>query len=356
MRNNIHPNQISIFDSIQNRGVAQARNGRCHSTYNDIISLENLLLSWREFLRGKRKRNDVAKFSVHFMDNILSLQKELETKNYRHGSYYAFKINDPKPRDIHKAKVRDRIIHHAVYKILYPYFDKKFIYDSYSCRNAKGTHRAMKRFQAFERKVSQNNTQAAWVLKGDIQKFFANIDHNVLKEILSSHISDENILWLLNQIIDSFHTENVTDIGLPLGNVTSQLLINVYMNEFDQFMKRELKVHFYIRYADDFVILHQDRQYLENLVPKISDYLNMQLKLTLHPKKLFIKPIASGIDFLGWVHFPYHRVLRTTTKRRMFRNLKHKRTKESIASYLGLLKHGNTYKLTKTIHELELVK
>jgi RNA-directed DNA polymerase len=247
------------------------------------------LLSWREFLCGKRKRNDVAKFSVHFMDNILSLQKELETKNYRHGSYYAFKINDPKPRDIHKAKVRDRIIHHAVYKILYPYFDKKFIYDSYSCRNAKGTHRAMKRFQVFERKVSQNNTQAAWVLKGDIQKFFANIDHNVLKEILSSHISDENILWLLNQIIDSFHTENVTDIGLPLGNVTSQLLINVYMNEFDQFMKRELKVHFYIRYADDFVILHQDRQYLENLVPKISDYLNMQLKLTLHPKKLFIR-------------------------------------------------------------------
>jgi retron-type reverse transcriptase len=100
---------------------------------------------------------------------------------------------------------------------------------------------------------------------------------------------------LLNQIVDSFHTENVIDIGLPLGNVTSQLLINVYMNEFDQFMKRELKIHFYIRYADDFVILHQDRQYLENLVPKISDYLNMQLKLTLHPKKLFIKPIASGM-------------------------------------------------------------
>jgi len=105
------------------------------------------------------------------MDNILSLQKELETKSYRHGLYYAFKINDPKPRDIHKAKVRDRIIHHAVYKVLYPYFDKKFIYDSYSCRNDKGTHRAMRRFQAFGRKASQNNTQAAWVLKGDIQKF-----------------------------------------------------------------------------------------------------------------------------------------------------------------------------------------
>jgi RNA-directed DNA polymerase len=287
------------------------------------------------------------------MDNMLNLQKELEAKDYRHGSYYAFKINDPKPRDIHKAIVRDRIVHHAVYKILYPYFDKKFIYDSYSCRNAKGTHRAMKRFQAFGRKISQNNTQTAWVLKGDIQKFFANIDHDILREILNNHISDENILWLLNQIIDSFHTENATDIGLPLGNVTSQLLINVYMNEFDQFVKRELKIHFYIRYADDFVIFHQDRQYLENLIPKISDYLNIQLKLTLHPKKLFIKPILSGIDFLGWVHFPYHRVLRTTTKRRMLKNLKHKQTKESLASYLGLLKHGNAHKLAMLIQGLE---
>lgn len=314
------------------------------------------MLSWQEFLRGKRKRRDVSKFSVHFMDNILSLQKELETKTYQHGSYYAFKINDPKPRDIHKAKVRDRIVHHAVYKILYPYFDKKFIYDSYSCRNNKGTHRAMHRFLTFERKVSHNNRQTVGVLKGDIQKFFANIDHSVLIQILRSHILDENIFWLLNQIIDSFHTENATNIGLSLGNVTSQLLINVYMNEFDQFMKRELKVHFYIRYADDFVILHQDRQYLESLIPKVSDYLNMQLKLSLHPNKLFIKTITSGIDFLGWVHFPYHRVLRTTTKRRMLKNLKYTQKKESLASYLGLLKHGNAYKLTRLIQELELHK
>ena len=314
------------------------------------------MLSWQEFLRGKRKRRDVSKFSIHFMDNILSLQKELATKNCQHGSYYAFKINDPKPRDIHKATVRDRVVHHAVYKILYPYFDKKFIYDSYSCRNNKGTHRAMHRFLTFERKVSHNNRQTVWVLKGDIQKFFANIDHSVLKEILNKHIPDEDILWLLNQIIDSFHTENATNIGLPLGNVTSQLLINVYMNEFDQFMKRELKVHFYIRYADDFVILHKDRQYLENLIPKISDYLNMQLKLSLHPNKLFIKTITSGIDFLGWVHFPYHRVLRTTTKRRMLKKLKHTQKKESLASYLGLLKHGNAYKLTRLIQELELHK
>ena len=200
--------------------------------------MENLLLSWQEFLRGKRQRKDVAEFSIHFMDNIVTLQKELEDKSYRHGSYHAFKINDPKPRDIHKAIVRDRIVHHALYRILYPYFDKKFIYDSYSCRDNKGTHRAMNRFQIFGRKVSHNDTQTTWILKGDIRKFFACIDHQILKQILHKHIPDENILWLLEQIVDSFHTEKSNEIGLPLGNVTSQLLINVYMNEFDQFMKR----------------------------------------------------------------------------------------------------------------------
>ncbi len=117
------------------------------------------------------------------------------------------------------------------------------------------------------------------------------------------------------------------------------------MNEFDQFMKRELKVKYYIRYADDFVILSEDKNYLKNLLPKISDFLEKQLKLQLHPDKVFIKTLASGVDFLGWVHFPYHRVLRTTTKRRMFKNVKNNPTTETMQSYLGLLKHGNSYKL-----------
>lgn len=308
-------------------------------------------MSWQEFLRGKRKRKDVTEFSIHFMDNIITLHKKLKDKTYRHGKYYAFKINDPKPRDIHKALVRDRIVHHALYRILLPYFDKKFIYDSYSCRIDKGTHRAVNRFRFFSRKVSRNNTQTAWVLKCDIKKFFASIDHAILKRTLEKHIVDKDILWLFGQIIDSFHTKDATCTGLPLGNVTSQLLINVYMNEFDQFMKRKLKVKYYVRYADDFVILHSDKHYLENLIPKISDYLEIHLKLSLHPEKVFIKSFSSGVDFLGWVHFPHHRVLRTTTKRRMFKKLKLRRTKDTVASYLGLLKHGNTYKLAKKVKE-----
>lgn len=137
--------------------------------------------------------------------------------------------------------------------------------------------------------------------------------------------------------------------GLPLGNLTSQLLVNIYMNEFDQFVKRELKVKYYIRYADDFVILQNDKIYLQNLLPKISRFLKEKLKLQLHPDKVFIKTLASGVDFLGWIHFPYHRVLRTSTKRRMLKRLQENIKKEAKQSYLGLLKHGNTYQLNKII-------
>ena len=306
-------------------------------------------MSWQEFLRGKRKRKDVAKFSVNFMDNILAIHNELAEKSYKHGRYHAFKINDPKPRDIHKANVRDRIVHYAIYKALYPYFDNKFIHDSYSCRNRKGIHKAINRFRNMAWKVSRNNSRTAWVLKCDIKKFFASIDHKVLKCILGKHIVDEDVLWLLGQVIDSFHTKGSKNTGLPLGNVTSQLLINVYMNEFDQYLKRELKVRFYIRYADDFVIFHNDKDYLEKLVPKIAEYIERRLRLSLHRDKIFIKTVSSGVDFLGWVHFSYHRILRTATKRRMLKKLKKKQTRELISSYLGLLKHGNTYKLAKRV-------
>lgn len=304
-------------------------------------------------MSGKKKRRDVARFSLRFMDNILKLHSDLLDKTYRHGPYYAFKINDPKPRDIHKAKVRDRILHHAVYRMLYLYFDKKFIYDSYSCRNDKGTHKAIDRFRFMARKASRNNKRTAWVLKGDIRKFFATINHEVLKDILRRHVEDENILWLLDNIIDSFHAENGTNVGLPLGNVTSQLLINVYMNEFDQFLKRKLKVRYCIRYADDFVILSENKEYLVNLIPGITEFLKTNLTLSLNYKKVFIQPLSCGVDFLGWVHFPHHRVLRTTTKRRMFKRLKQNSSKQTLASYLGLLKHGNTYKLVKRIKLLQ---
>jgi len=162
-------------------------------------------------------------------DHILQLHQDLKDKTYRHGKYHAFKINDPKPRDIHKASVRDRLVHHSIYKILYPYFDNKFIFDSYSCRLDKGTHKAIARFKNFSQKVSVNNTRTVWILKGDIKKFFASIDHIILQGILKRYIVDQDILWLLNQLISSFNTEDKTNVGLPLGNLTSQLFVNIYI-------------------------------------------------------------------------------------------------------------------------------
>jgi retron-type reverse transcriptase len=317
--------------------------------YNTIISIENLLDAWREFLRGKKNKKDVQEFERNLIGNLIGLHRDLKNKTYKHGPYQHFKISDPKSRDIHKATVRDRLVHHALYRILYPYFDTKFIYDSYSCRLGKGTHRANNRLRDFVRTVSKNNTKQCFILKCDIKKFFASIDHSVLVSILQKQIQDIDIIDLLQNIIDSFNSGKV-GAGLPLGNLTSQLLVNVYMNEFDQGIKHEMKIKYYIRYADDFVILHRDKNELIELILKMGAFLKEQLKLTLHPDKVYIKTFASGIDFLGWVHFPNHKVLRTTTKKRMFKKLEISRENERVLqSYLGLLSHGNTYKLQERV-------
>lgn len=323
----------------------------CTHTYDDIICVENLLCAWQEFIKGKRNRKDVQEFQLHLMDNILDLHRDLKDKTYIHGPDEAFNISDPKPRNIHKATVRDRLLHHALYRQLYPSFDSTFIYDSYSCRKGKGTHKAMKRLQTFYNKVSFNNTKTVWVLKSDIKKFFASIDHQILMSILKSRIQDKEVLNLLREIIESFET--LEGKGLPLGNLTSQLLVNVYMNEFDQLMKHSLKAKYYIRYADDFVILGRDRHELIEILQSIGVFLERELHLELHGRKTSIETFTSGIDFLGWVHFPAHRVLRTVTKRRMFKSLLETCGKtETMKSYMGLLGHGDGYELEKKIHSL----
>ncbi|MDD5397272.1 MAG: reverse transcriptase domain-containing protein [Candidatus Moranbacteria bacterium] len=334
-------------------------------TFEEIISLENLLLAWKEFECGKKSRKDVQDFSMHLMDNIFLLHNDLLNHTYKHGGYQAFKINDPKPRDIHKATVRDRLLHHAIYRILYPFFDKTFIADSFSCRNNKGTHKSINRFMEFGRKVSKNNTRTCWILKCDIRKFFANIDHEILLGILSEYIPDERIMALLENIIRSFSSTK-EGVGLPLGNLTSQLFVNIYMNKFDQFSKHKLKSKFYIRYADDFVFFSEDKELLENLTIEISKFLFQELKLELHPDKVFIKTLASGVDFLGMVNFPNYHILRTNTKRRMLKKLKNKNIdlqkglivaenfNQSLQSYLGMLKHCNGHKIQKEIEEISL--
>lgn len=177
--------------------------------FDEIVSVDNLLEAWKEFLKGKRNKPDVQEFSLKLIDNIIALRFDLLQKSYNHGKYRSFKVYDPKPRDIHKAPVRDRLLHHAIYRKLYPFFNDKFISDSFSCRKNKGTHLALDRFRTFTYRTSNNNTRTCWVLQCDIKKFFASVDHSILCNILSESICDQNLLWLLGEIIGSFDTEQI---------------------------------------------------------------------------------------------------------------------------------------------------
>jgi len=199
--------------------------------------------------------------------------------------------------------------------------------------------------------VGKNDTKTVWVLKCDIRKFFAHIDHKTLLFTLQQYIADRDVAWLLEHIIGSF-SSYAPKKGLPLGNLTSQLFVNLYMNEFDQFVKHKLKAKYYIRYADDFVVMSRDREWLEDTLGRMREFLLNRLCLELHPHKVSITTLASGVGFLGWVHFSDHRVLRTTTKRRMLRRIRENPTDSMVQSYLGLLRYGNTRKLQEVVREL----
>ncbi|TSC55833.1 MAG: RNA-directed DNA polymerase [Parcubacteria group bacterium Greene0416_39] len=222
--------------------------------FEQIISPEPLFSAWDVFKQDKRKRPDVQRFEWNLEENIFKLHRDLKNKRYKHGPYKGFYIKDPKQRHIHKATVRDRVLHHAVFSVINPMFEPTFISTSFSCRIGYGTHRGVATLDNMMRKVSQNNTQPCYVLKCDIKKFFDSVDHNTLLSILGRRIRDEDVMWLLEEIIESFPR------GLPIGNLTSQIFANIYMNEFDQFVKHELKVKYYVRYTDDFAIV-SDNEY-----------------------------------------------------------------------------------------------
>lgn len=300
-----------------------------------------MFYAWKEFKYGKSKKKDVQQFAENYKANILGLYNELRNKTYKHSRYFAFYIKDPKVRHIHKACVKDRVLHHAVFRILYSIFDKHFIFDSYSCRLGKGTHRAVKRLEEFARKVGKNNSRNCLILKLDIKKFFNSVDQEILINLVKKEIDDADVIWLIEEIIKSF------SVGIPLGNITSQLFANIYLNRLDEFVKHKLKIKYYIRYCDDFLILNRNKLYLQNLIVLINNFLDSKLKLSLHPNKILIRKHQQGIDFLGYICFPYHRVLRPKTKHRLLKNINTK----NVQSYLGILKYCDSFKVLRKIIE-----
>ena len=314
-----------------------------------------MFAAWREFKKDKARKPDVAEFSLNLENNIFELRDKLVSHDWQCGGYEEFSINDPKPRKIHKALVIDRVLYQAVYQVLYSIFDQGFIFDSYSSRKGKGVHAAIKRLEIFLIKISRNYTKPVYALKCDIKKFFDCVDHEILMNLIKEKVDCPEILDLVSKIINSFH--KTQGKGLPLGNVTSQLFANVYLNPFDWYVKRDLKIKYYIRYNDDFVILSENKEYLEKLIPVLQEFLTTSLKLELHPNKIIIRKFHQGIDFLGAVLLPHRIVPRTKTKRRMIKkslkllekvrngDIAKEKLNQSIPSYLGHLGHTRSKKV-----------
>ncbi len=215
----------------------------CEHIFERVIAPERLFAAWEEFRKGKSSRTDVQQFELRLEEHIFALHRDLLSGTYRHGPYHAFRICDPKQRQIHKATVRDRVVHHAVSAALNPIFEPTFIAHSFSCRKGKGTHKGVDALWKMLRAASKNHTQACFALKCDIRRFFASVDHDMLLGILAKRIKDERMMHLLREIIGSFASADPTlfeSKGIPIGNLTSQLFANVYLHEFDRFMKHDL--------------------------------------------------------------------------------------------------------------------
>lgn len=332
------------------------------SLYDRIISVENLFSAFYEFRQGKRHKEDVPEFEYDLEKNIFQLRRELKRFTYEPLAPKVFKVSEPKPRFIQAACVRDRIVHHALVRRINPIFEPGFIYDSYACRVGKGTLNAVRRLEGFLRRESKNYTQKIYFLKADIRKYFDSIDHEILIAIIKKRINCPRTIWLIKKILEKQATsckgiKVEQGKGLPIGNLTSQLFANIYLNELDGFIKHRLKVQLYIRYVDDFVIVSKDRAYLVSLIEIIEKFLIEYLRLDLHPIKRKIFSSRSGIDFLGYFIRPYYKVVRFGNIKRFLRRVnRYKRTgkwqekkEQSLAAWMGYAGWANSYNLLRDI-------
>lgn len=346
--------------------------------YDKICDYEELYQSHIEARKGKRYRDDILMFTDRLEENLIELQNELIWQSYEVGAYRPFYVREPKLRLVMALQYRDRVVQWAIYKQLYPFYDKTFIEDSYACRRGKGTHKAADRLQYWLRQVSRK--PGDWYyLKLDISKYFYRVDHLVLLDILRRRIKDQRLMELLSRIINSedtrfglpagFSPEECTedmwlaDVGMPIGNLTSQLFANIYLNELDQLCKHELRLHYYIRYMDDVIILSDDKRELAEIKDIIENFLHDNLHLDLN-KKTAIRPVWTGIDFVGFRIWATHKKLKKQTARRMIRNVKRlceavqngKTSKEELlrvaASYNGILGHCNSYGLRNKLNDI----
>lgn len=330
---------------------------RYGNIYEQICDYENIYNAYLQARKCKRYRGEVLKFTANLEENLINIQNELIWKTYQPRAVRQFYVTEPKRRLITAPAFYDRVVHHALHNIIEPIFDKAFIYHSYACRNNKGTHAAVDYFQKTLSSMQKKHGRV-YCLKLDVAKYFPSINHDILYNLISHKIKDPDALWLIRVIIDG----NPTDTGLGIGALTSQLFANIYLDHLDHYAKEVLRIKNYIRYMDDIVILHASKGYLHNIRKEIEDFLWQELRLKTNGKTQ-VMAVNRGITFLGFRIWPTHRLLKSQAKRRIKRKLrlfaklyKEKRIgldeiNASIQSWLGHLKHCDSYRLREKLFE-----
>ena len=332
--------------------------------YPQIASEGNLLKAYKKARKGKTTKYYVIEFRQNLIENLQTLRIELLLHSYKPKPLETFIVRDPKTRVISKSDFRDRIIHHALCNVIESIFDKTFIYDSYANRKTKGTLATLERFDKFKRKISRNGKIKGWFnnnqikgycLKADIKHYFEEIDHEILLNIIKRKIKCRKTIWLIRQILKNYSGGGRIQKGMPLGNLTSQFFANLYLNELDQFIKHKIKAKYYIRYVDDFVILHQSKEQLKIWKKQIDKFLNNKLKLELHPDKSRIISLSKPIPFVGFRVFYYHKLLKKFNQRNIKKRLDkfnilfsnnqitYDKIYESIQGSFAYAKNANTY-------------
>jgi RNA-directed DNA polymerase len=356
--------------------------------------IEDLFIAYFDARKNKRNTINALIFEKRFEENLFALFDEIKDRKYEPRKSICFVVKKPVKREIFAADFRDRIVHHFIYNYIYPIFEKKLINDTYSCREGKGVHYGIKRINKFIRSCSENYRKECYVLKLDIKEYFMSIQKNILYSMVKEALLEEEseidfdlplTLYLLEKTIFNDPVDNCTikgnkkdwcglpktkslfyidrERGLPIGNLTSQLFGNVYLNEFDHFIKRNLKIRYYGRYVDDFIIVHKEKEKLKRIVPSIQKYLKENLKLTVHPQKIYLQSFSKGVKYLGVILKPHRIYIMNRTKGNFYKalnsvkkekdeNFDDEKTEKFICtvnSYLGVLRHSSSFNLRKKI-------
>ena len=366
--------------------------------------LEDLFQAYYDARKNKRNSASALAFEIEYEKNLVQLWREITSRSYRPSPYSAFIVEKPVKREVFASDFRDRVVHHLIFNYLNPLFDPAFIADSYSCRSGKGTSYGIRRVNHFIKSCSRNYTKDAYILKLDIKGYFMSIDRNILFEIITKRIIKKQqtlnceldlIVYLVKGVIFCDPTEGCVlkspreswlglpkskslfyagaNKGLPIGNLTSQLFANIYLDGFDKFMKRQLKFRYYGRYVDDMLIVSGDKDYLLQAITIISNYLSDNLCLTLHPKKVYLQHVDKGVSFLGVYIKPYRVLVGKRVKRNVQREINYTVRRKSlfaeknrakltdefyfdfcqrINSYFGLLRQADSYNFRRNLKNM----